>query len=568
MKIGFVEVVFISMILLPVRGTMDPKQFFSMVKDFGRASNNHNLVVVSYLSETECLNHLVANEESVSATYVTAGEDVAATLQALLRDNQVEMVAFFGVPDTIVLRELSTTGTIILMPHSSEEIEPENLRLDSKLFFYEDDAVGDFVIKEKYAIKSGPAITQVVGTWNETAGLDIPEPNVYERRSNLRGVSLVNALMAWDYYHELQLDEAEEQVLGVTGVFAEVAAVLAEKLNFKLSNVLPPDRRWGNLESDNRTWSGIMRMLVEEEADISTTVLTRTVSRAPYVDFSRRLVTTSKTLIAALDSSRRAAQFWVYLEIFPIETWITCLALAMAIAGGFFAIEKSASNRFHQTSDSEKFTFLSSIAAAFLPLLQLAYNGLEAKSASSKTLFLSSCLMSYVVFTYYTCDLTSRMTSGARPVMVRSFQDAIDGGYRVIVAKSGSSHDLMKHARKGSPMHRVYEDMKRRPQSEVFIENAFEDGLQRVAAEEKTLLFSSADNLHLKGDGFVALDMTDAIPTEAGWIFQKDSEFTELINYHLFLLESRGILKRISSVRMPFSCDHVDLCIINADGLL
>jgi hypothetical protein len=49
-----------------------------------------------------------------------------------------------------------------------------------------------------------------------------------------------------------------------------------------------------------------------------------------------------------------------------------------------------------------------------------------------------------IIFTYYTSDLTARMTSGPPSTPIRSFQDVLERKYKVIVEDSTSNHDFFK----------------------------------------------------------------------------------------------------------------------------
>ncbi len=109
-------------------------------------------------------------------------------------------------------------------------------------------------------------------------------------------------------------------------------------------------------------------------------------------------------------------QFWVYVDIFPVRTWLVCAAMIAALAVGFYLISRSGCYDF---GDSEDFTLFDSVAMNGLMVLQIDYAAIALRSLSSKVLFMFAAFMSYLVFTYYTCDLTARMTSGPPPFSIR-----------------------------------------------------------------------------------------------------------------------------------------------------
>ena len=62
--------------------------------------------------------------------------------------------------------------------------------------------------------------------------------------------------------------------------------------------------------------------------------------------------------------------------------------------------------------------------------IQIGYD-LPPRRTAAKLLLFSSALSYYLVFEYFSCDLTARMTSDPAPLNIRSFQDVIDQDYRV-----------------------------------------------------------------------------------------------------------------------------------------
>ena len=64
-----------------------------------------------------------------------------------------------------------------------------SLTLNSDVLFYGTNENG-FNLTEWYTIKAGSLISRKVGSWDRIDGLVIPEPNIWERRSNLNRVPM------------------------------------------------------------------------------------------------------------------------------------------------------------------------------------------------------------------------------------------------------------------------------------------------------------------------------------------------------------------------------------------
>ena len=87
-----------------------------------------------------------------------------------------------------------------------------------------------------------------------------------------------------------------------------------------------------------------------------------------------------------------------------------------------FAPLQSGVNNFHYPSDSERFGLLNGMALSVILLMQLSYD-VCIKSASAKLVFLPGCLFAYLLFTYYTSELTAGTQQ--RPLSLNGITDTV-----------------------------------------------------------------------------------------------------------------------------------------------
>ncbi len=73
-------------------------------------------------------------------------------------------------------------------------------------------------------------------------------------------------------------------------------------------------------------------------------------------------------------------------------------------------------------------------------------------------------------------------------------------------------------------------------------------GLDRAVREEKTLFYGSSVSGEARQADIVVLDLVDGIKSQYGWTFQKDSELTEMFNYHLTKIFETGVFVRLIRV--------------------
>jgi hypothetical protein len=114
---------------------------------------------------------------------------------------------------------------------------------------------------------------------------------------------------------------------------------LGKKFNFTFVNVSPEDRAWGAQDKDGN-WSGLIKMLIEREADVSPCGLTQIIARSSVTDIAIPMINEIITLIAPVQNGVET-QLWVYTDIFPMASWNAIDGMALITALGFFVISAS-----------------------------------------------------------------------------------------------------------------------------------------------------------------------------------------------------------------------------------
>jgi hypothetical protein len=87
--------------------------------------------------------------------------------------------------------------------------------------------------------------------------------------------------------------------------------------------------------------------------------------------------------------------------------------------------------------------------ATFDGMANLILSPESTHGASARILCLLSSLTYYLLFVHYTCDLTSRMTTGTEHFPIQSIGDALEKGYQVTTLKDSSYQTFFEEARNG-----------------------------------------------------------------------------------------------------------------------
>ena len=150
------------------------------------------------------------------------------------------------------------------------------------------------------------------------------------------------------------------------------------------------------------------------------------------------------TLWKPLGNRAPSLDLTAYIDIFHTNVWIFIAISFLVTAAAFYIMDKSGNNHFHKVNNSEEFCFLNSVALSAILLIKLSYE-VMIKSIPARIIYLVGSLVAYVLFSYYECDLTAKMTIMGASDDVKNFQDVTDQGYEVVVMESSADHARLKN---------------------------------------------------------------------------------------------------------------------------
>ena len=398
-------------------------------------------------------------------------------------------------------------STVIhVMPFGS--IFNMTLALNTMLFFYEN--LGSSVkLYERYQIRGGPVVEEVIGLWTEDNGFAVTVPSIWERRSNLHGASLrfITPRPVYPLLHQIDISQ-EGEVLNYSGFLLEVLKVLEKEMNFTSEISFSVDKKFGSLVEGE--WNGMVGMLIRNETDMCS-FLTYTPQRHQAIGYTIPIMPKVPVSLIAPRRQGRYVNVWVFMDIFPNHVWFIFGGGLVSLSFGFTIIQISHMNDFHKLQDSENFGITNSLALTAIILMQWSYD-VTVKTISAKLIFFSASLGLYVIFVIYSADMTARMTSMPPTVPIKSFQDVIDRDYKVVTRPGTSNHEFLKTSAVGSPMHSFYyENMHEDPTA--FIPK-LGDALSYIRDNEKTLLYAPMINILGKSGDYEMLIMHDTIYTQ------------------------------------------------------
>ena len=245
----------------------------------------------------------------------------------------------------------------------------------------------------------------------------------------------------------------------------------------------------------------------------------------------------------------RASNPLLYMKIFTHEAWTVCLLLIILSSLAFLLLENVGMANFHGTNDSEEFTSSNSLALSLGMLIQKSYT-IEMCKISSRILYLAISASTLILFAYYTCDMTSRLTEpSSHPI--KSFDDVIKYGHKVIVCCNGNPTTNAGYLAELAPQ--VYDDSVKMTKTQW---GSFRSAVEAMLVNPIHLLYH--DNIEaVTMNEVVSLNIDETSLINVAFAFRLNSEFTDLFNYHLHKRGETGVIQR---ARYPFSLNKYCNC--------
>ena len=174
---------------------------------------------------------------------------------------------------------------------------------------------------------------------------------------------------------------------------------------------------------ENGSWIGVMGLIQRKEVDVLSMGIGINLHYSAIVEFPFPTYRQPITLIAAMPKGA-APNMWVYVRVFGIYQWmiflmlLNCLGIALSLLNVF---SKDEMGRAFGTKrgDSKVYQLkspYSSFALVYLYAIQMG-DHTSSRQTASRLLTITTSMLTFLMFVYYTTEITSEMTSESSFVM-------------------------------------------------------------------------------------------------------------------------------------------------------
>ena len=207
----------------------------------------------------------------------------------------------------------------------------------------------------------------------------------------------------------------------VEGMYAQFFAVLHEKLKFSVNWVHIDDKKFGSYDDKTKQWSGVVKMINENQIDTFIMPLSVTSSRSNVIKFTNPLEHSSFRLFMQRPST--TASWTTFIDVFSQSYWGTLIGSLFIGSLFIFMIRLT---QIPKTNNSDKIEILSELLGVFCstckPFVSLDVNPSVREASerlkSGRIILLVVCVLGMVNFQAYNAGLTSTLVNlpWSRPV--------------------------------------------------------------------------------------------------------------------------------------------------------
>ena len=317
------------------------------------------------------------------------------------------------------------------------------------------------------------------------------------------------------------------------GIIYGMVSMIAAKLNISLHFV--PNRDpgiWGFRNADGN-WNGMVKMLIEEEADMSAAGFYRDLDRAEIIDFSITVTYTHDNLFVRRMESNRLSLANYFYE-FTTWNWLLILLTCSAVVLGFVILLRHA-----------KISNTGTLALSIV-LRGMLYKGTafhEKRLSIRMLLFAHLVFVTIIVISYRSC--MNGFLTVSKPVLnVRNLEDVEANDMKITFWSGGPLEAEFLRADASSTQGKLYQKFKKDKQAHVY---NYEGVLQNILDNEKYVGIAPSRLLHWYPCEVLQVPNFVYRRAAVSLAFLKGSKFLAPFNREIMKMKQEGIIDRLVS---------------------
>lgn len=397
-----------------------------------------------------------------------------------------------------------------------------------------------------------PGGLKKVGIWSSSSGVAFSNNYVSvlkEAMLSLKNKTLkVTTLITKPY---VMLKQSEKKLMGndqYEGYCIDIIFELSRILGFKYEFHLVRDRVHGVM-NEKKEWNGMIRELIDREADLAVGDLTITYEREQVVDFTMPFMNLGVSILFR-KPTKKFPKLFSFLQPLSIEIWIYMatayigVSLLLFIIARFSPYEWVSPHPCDPDSDilENQFNLLNSLWFTIGSLMQQG-SDLNPRALSTRVIAGIWWFFTLIMISSYTANLAAFLTAERMKSPIESAEDlANQGKIKYGCVESGSTRSFFKES-KVTAYKKMYTVMEANPS--VYTSSS-EKGMEKVLEGDYAFLMESVTIEYLIERNCELTQIGGLLDSKGyGIALPAGSPYRSLISSGILRLQETGILHEL-----------------------
>lgn len=325
----------------------------------------------------------------------------------------------------------------------------------------------------------------------------------------------------------------ENNVL-LEGFCIDILKAMSRLLKFQYTIYLAPDGKFGSKKKHG--WTGMVRELIDNKADMALAPFSVTPERSSVVDFTKSFMTKGTTVVV----KKPQRTVWMFQFLFPLSNyvWIAIFVSFVVVSLALFGVSRVNADKHRKYTHN----FLESFWYIWGTLLRGSLKS-SPLAVSSRIISSSWWLFSLIIISVYTANLAAFLTVTNIYLPIENAADlAFQNTYDYGTVNGSQIEDFFKHTNI-SHYSKMWLHMKLTPGSIV---QRVEHGLERARNSKYAFIWDSPTLRWEIADKCDLMEIGNPFDLKGyGFAVRKDTPFTEALSNAILKLGDTGERQKI-----------------------
>ncbi|XP_023228291.1 glutamate receptor ionotropic, kainate 2-like [Centruroides sculpturatus] len=332
-----------------------------------------------------------------------------------------------------------------------------------------------------------------VGEWSTTNGLNITNHTVFHEFSVTNITLKVTTIQSQPYVmlkadHNLTGNERFE------GFCIDLLKTIADLLGFSYELYLVPDKKFGAENTTTGEWNGLVREIIDKNADLAVAPMTINYVRESVIDFTKPFMNLGIGILFKLPKNLPARLF-SFMSPLAVDIWLYVLAAYVLVSSTMFIVARFSPYEWQNphpcVAETDVMENQFSLANSFwFTIVTLMHQGcdLNPKATSTRIIGAIWWFFTLIMISSYTANLAAFLTVERMITPIESVEDLAEQNKIAYGTLEGGSTMTFFRDSKIDTYQKMWRYMESRPS--MFV-SSYEEGVRRVLEGNYAFLMES-----------------------------------------------------------------------------